>query len=184
VTGQAAPADAEVEPAAGEVIDGGHVLGEPQGMAQRQHLDRDADLDAPGAGGHGARHHQRRGQDGAALLEVELAEPHRVEAELLRRPHLGHGLLEGGRLAHAVRALELGEQPELEPAACGARGHVVASRPARAPGSCCGSSRFPWRCTSSHSPSSSRKMWVTRFDHSVASARPASRTRKVSMSVV
>ena len=54
----------------------------------------------------------------------------------------------------------------------------------RVDGAYCSSKRLAWRCTSRHSPSSSRKIWVTRFVHSVGSSIPAMLTRNVSMSVV
>jgi hypothetical protein len=53
VTGQAAATDAELEPSLAEMVDRRHVFGQPQGMAQGQNLDGDADLHLPR--GHGER---------------------------------------------------------------------------------------------------------------------------------
>jgi hypothetical protein len=50
-------------------------------VAERQHLDRDADLDPPRAGREGGRHDERRGEHGTILLEVDLGEPDGVEAD-------------------------------------------------------------------------------------------------------
>src|SRR5437660_4969755 len=85
-------------------------------MAQRQHLDRDADLDPSGPAGDGGGHGERRGEHRAVLLEVELREPDGVEAEGLRREHLGHRLLERRGLARPRRTVELREQAELHAA--------------------------------------------------------------------
>src|SRR5437764_1138473 len=54
-----APADAEVEPAVAELIDGGDVLREVQRMRQRQHRHGEADLHALGARGDGGGDRQR-----------------------------------------------------------------------------------------------------------------------------
>ena len=53
-------------------------------MAQRQHLDAGADLDAAGAGGNGTGHGQRCGQHGTRRLLVDLGEPDRVQPPAFR----------------------------------------------------------------------------------------------------
>src|SRR5262249_18285273 len=101
------------EPALGELIDGGGVLGEPEGMAERQDLHGDAELHASRGRGERRGDRQRRGEHGAVLLEVQLAEPDGVEAVLLGRLHLRDRFVEGGGVRLPRRALELGEEPEL-----------------------------------------------------------------------
>src|SRR5262245_4782467 len=54
----------------------------------------------------------------------------------------------------------------------------------RVDGAYCPSRRLAWRCTSRHSPSSSRKTCVTLFDHCVGRSILATRALKVSISVV
>jgi hypothetical protein len=70
------------------------------------------DLDPPGTGGDGPRHHQRRGEDGAVFLEVQLAEPYRVEAELLRRPHAASRTMRPHTLTTRVNEVEQGNVKE------------------------------------------------------------------------
>jgi len=54
----------------------------------------------------------------------------------------------------------------------------------RVDGAYCPSRRLAWRCTSRHSPSSSRKTCVTLFDHCVGRSMLATRALNVSISVV
>src|SRR5262245_45579627 len=54
----------------------------------------------------------------------------------------------------------------------------------RVDGAYCPSRRLAWRCTSRHSPSSSRKTCVTLFDHCVGRSMFPTRALKVSISVV
>src|SRR4029450_13200105 len=70
----AAAADAELEPALADVVDGGDLLGDAQRMVQRQHLNRGAHADTPGPGRDRARNLQRRRDDRDAWREVERAE--------------------------------------------------------------------------------------------------------------
>jgi alkanesulfonate monooxygenase SsuD/methylene tetrahydromethanopterin reductase-like flavin-dependent oxidoreductase (luciferase family) len=71
LTGQPAAAHAEIEPTLGELIDRRRVLGQPERVAQRQHLYGGADLHPPRG------HRERRGdrercrQHRAILLEVQ-----------------------------------------------------------------------------------------------------------------
>src|SRR5262249_56048257 len=44
---------------------------------------------------------------------MDLGQPHGVVAEVFRRAHLGHRLVEGLRVGYAGRRLELGEEAEL-----------------------------------------------------------------------
>jgi hypothetical protein len=78
-----------------QLIDRGGLLGEAQRMTQRQHLDGDADLDAPGARGNRAGNAERRRQHRAPRLEVQLGQPHHIEPEPLGRIDLRHRLVEG-----------------------------------------------------------------------------------------
>jgi hypothetical protein len=71
------------------VVERRDVLGEAEGMDERQHLDGEADLHALRAAGDRGADDERRGEDRALLLEVELGEPHRVVAEVLGGGHLG-----------------------------------------------------------------------------------------------
>ena len=84
-------------------------------MAQRQHLDRDADLDAPGARRQRRCDHERRCKYRSILLEMDFGEPDGVVAELLRRLHLGERFVERRRLAHPRGTRELREQAEFHP---------------------------------------------------------------------
>src|SRR5262249_40260074 len=93
---RAAAADAEVEAALAQMIDGRDVFGDPEGIAERQHLHRRADAHAPGAGGDEARQRDRRRVHGAGRIEVNLAEPYAVESRRL------------GRLCEVERFLERG----------------------------------------------------------------------------
>ena len=113
VLGQPTPTHAEVQPSLAQVIDRGHVLREVKRVGQRQDLYGDTDAYPLGPGGDGRGDDEGRGQNGAALLEVDLGQPHGVEAERLRRRHLGECLVEGLGLVHPRRALELGEEPDL-----------------------------------------------------------------------
>jgi len=90
------------------------ILGQAQGVAQRQHLDRDADLDAPGARRQRCRDHQRRCKYRSILLEMDLGEPDGVVAHVLRRPHLAERDERRG-VAHPRRAREIREQAEFQP---------------------------------------------------------------------
>ncbi len=72
--------DARVEPAAGQQVDGGQVLGQPQRVLPAERDDRRAELDAAGAlGGRG----QDRDGGGDAVLQMAVAYPSAVEAEPL-----------------------------------------------------------------------------------------------------
>jgi putative nucleotidyltransferase with HDIG domain len=93
-----------------EHVNGG---GYPHGlMAERQHLDGGADLHALGALGDGGGQDQRRGQHRALGREVQLGQPHSVEAQLLGGVDLGERIGKGRRLAGARQALKLVEHAE------------------------------------------------------------------------
>ena len=70
-------------------------------MAERQHLDRDADLDAARPRGDGRGDGERRREDRPLGREMQLGEPQRVEAPGLGRVHLRPRLVE----ALGMRAL-------------------------------------------------------------------------------
>jgi len=110
--GKARAADAEDQPALADLVDGGDLLGQPQRMAERQHLHGRADLHPFGALGDGRGQDQRRGQHRALGREMQLGQPHGVEPPALRRIDLLEGLLKGLRRARAGRALKLVEHAE------------------------------------------------------------------------
>ena len=83
----AAP-DAEDQPAMANVIDRGGFLGDPHRMAQRQDLDRDADLHALGPHRDGTGDVQRRGENRAFGGVVQFRQPHNIEAGGLGFVHL------------------------------------------------------------------------------------------------
>src|ERR1700730_14315320 len=82
--GSAAP-DPELEAALAQMIDGGGFLRDAQRVVEGQDIHRRADVEALGAAGDGGGHGDRRGDDGAGRVEVDLPEPHAVEAESLGR---------------------------------------------------------------------------------------------------
>ena len=61
------------------MIDGGHVLGDPQGVAERKHLHGRADSHALGAGRDVTRQRHRCRVHGTRGIEMDFAEPHAVE---------------------------------------------------------------------------------------------------------
>src|SRR5262245_26492365 len=95
------------------MVDGRDVLGETQGMTERQDLNGDTDLDPMSAGGECRSYHERRGQHGAVLLKVNLGQPLSVEPEVLGSLHMREGLVESDGLVHARWRFELREQTEL-----------------------------------------------------------------------
>ena len=64
------------------------MLGDANGMMQRQHRDRRCEPDARGIGGHIGKHEVRAGQH-AQRIEVMLADPGRVHAKFLGIECLG-----------------------------------------------------------------------------------------------
>ena len=82
LSGHRAPAHAQDPPAAGDVVQGGEVLGQPQGMPLRHDVEGHADADALGALGQDRAHQDPVGDNLVALvLEVVLGQPERVEPE-------------------------------------------------------------------------------------------------------
>ena len=90
-----AAADPEDQPSVAQLIDRRGFLGQPQRMAQRQDLDRDADLDAARARGDRAGDAERRRQHRAPRLEVEFGEPYHIEPPAFRGVDLLERLVEG-----------------------------------------------------------------------------------------
>src|SRR6266849_4500364 len=111
---KSAPPDPEDEPAMADLIDRRGLFGEPQRVAQRQDLNRGADLHALGACGDRAGQGQRGGAHRAFRRDMDLGQPHRIETPALG----GIDLLEGDRkrvlVGHPGGALKLVEHAELE----------------------------------------------------------------------
>jgi hypothetical protein len=84
-----------------QLIDRGRLLGEPQRMAERQYLDRDADLDSAGTRGDRAGDVERRRQYRSARLEMELGQPHHIQPPTFRGVDLLHCFVEGLALGSA-----------------------------------------------------------------------------------
>jgi hypothetical protein len=59
-----APADADLEPRAGEDIQHGRLLREPERLVERNHVDHGADADPLGAGGQRPQHDVRVTEEG------------------------------------------------------------------------------------------------------------------------
>ena len=85
-------------------------------MAQREHLNGDADLDAARARGERRGDHQGRRKYRSILLEMDFGKPDGVEAQILGRLHLAERFVERRGVAHPRRARELREQAEFHPA--------------------------------------------------------------------
>jgi hypothetical protein len=75
------------QPSATEDVQGGGLLGQSEGVVERQHPDGYAQPDALGPRRDGCQQHARRGRDAVVGVMV-LGEPDRVEAEPLREHHL------------------------------------------------------------------------------------------------
>lgn len=102
---RAAAADPEIEPAAAEVIDGRHLLGDPERVGQGQHGDGGADPHSARARSHEAGERHRRRLDGSRRVEVDLAEPHAVEPPGLGGVGQLERFMERRRLAGLAAAL-------------------------------------------------------------------------------
>src|SRR4051794_32008702 len=98
------------------MIDRRGLLCEAQRMAQRQHLDRDADLDPLGARSDGARDAERRRQYRTLRIKMQLGQPHRVEAPALGRVDLLERLGEGVPFAAAWDGRKLVEHAKFHSA--------------------------------------------------------------------
>ena len=93
--GKPAASDTEDEAPVADLVDGGGLLGEPQRMAERQHLDCGADLHPPRALRNGGGQDQGRGQHRAIGHEMQLRKPHGVEPPLFGGVDQLEGLREG-----------------------------------------------------------------------------------------
>ena len=83
-----AAAAGEIDAAVGQKIERRPLLGDADRMMQRQHGDRGREPDARGVGGDVSEHHVRAGQY-AERIEVMLADPGRMHAELVGQERLG-----------------------------------------------------------------------------------------------
>jgi hypothetical protein len=77
--------ETDIEPAVGDDVDGGEVLGQLHGMVEWKKEQVESDADALGDRGDGGRDGDDRGRV-TVVGEVVLGEPHGVEAELLGFP--------------------------------------------------------------------------------------------------
>src|SRR6202043_3950901 len=91
-TREAAATDAKQQPAAVDVIDGRGLFRQAKGLAQRQDLNAETNLDVLGAGRDGAGDCQRRRAYRALRCHMDLGQPDGIEPPPLRRVDL----LEGG----------------------------------------------------------------------------------------
>jgi len=81
-------------------------------VAQWQDLHGNADLDAIGAGGDGTGDAERRRQQRTLRVEMELGQPHHIEAPALGRIDLSKGFPEGFPLASPRQGRKLVEHAE------------------------------------------------------------------------
>jgi hypothetical protein len=100
-----ADADTWIEAAAGQDINGGQVLGEPQRVFPAQRGNRGAEFDAPGALRGSRQHGHGRGD---AVLQMAVADPGAVEAQALAQ----FDQLERGLMALALARVGLVEEPD------------------------------------------------------------------------
>jgi hypothetical protein len=96
------------------VIEGRDLLGQAQRMAQRQHLDGNADLQATRPRSNGAGNDEGRGDNRSLRQEVQFREPDHVETPALGRVDLGKGLSECLGIGLPCVTRELVENTELE----------------------------------------------------------------------
>jgi hypothetical protein len=93
--GERPPADDQVDPAAGDEVEGGELLEHPHRVGGAEHVDRAAQPDARGAGRRGGQDDRRRRV--VVLRPVVLADAEGVEAHLVGEGDLleqvGHPLL-------------------------------------------------------------------------------------------
>ena len=108
----AAAADAELEAALADVVDGRDFLGDAQRVVQGKNLDGRAHADSPRAGGDGARHLERGGDHRARRGEMDLAEPDTVDSPGLGPVGLLEDVPERRDLIRSVTDL-LDEDPEM-----------------------------------------------------------------------
>ena len=131
--GAVALADDQLEPAAGEVVEGGVVLERADRVQQRQRRDRGEQPDVRGPGGDVAQYHGRGG--GNERPFVPLPDPETVEAEFLGQTrvadHFPEPLL-GGFLLARVRVRGVHDQRDGDEPHEAAR--VVVVSPARLSG--------------------------------------------------
>jgi hypothetical protein len=107
---KSATSDAKDEASVTDLVDGGSFLGEPQGMAKRQHLDCGANLHPARALGNGGSKDQWRCQNRAIRRKMQLCKPHGIEPPLLGGVDQREGLREGFCFARVLGFLKLVEQ--------------------------------------------------------------------------
>ena len=97
----------ELEPPLADLIQGRHLLGNPQRIIQGQHMNRHPDAQPPRPGRDGAGDHERRRQHRPRRIEVQFRQPHPVQPPILRRIHQPEPLPERLPLRHPRPAAEL-----------------------------------------------------------------------------
>ena len=128
-----ADAQARVEPAAGEHVDGRPVLGEPERVLPAERGDGRAELDPAGALRRRREHRDRRGD---AVLQVPVPQPGAVEAQLLAElDDPQRRLVPGARVVGVEQADRQESQPAQHRALLPRAASVV----------CCGLNRLPRR---------------------------------------
>ena len=130
--GPAAP-DPELEAPLAELVHRRRLFGDAQGVAERKDLHGDAHAHAPGPGGDEARQRQRSRLHRPGPVEVDLAEPHAVEAPGLGRAHQLDRFPECRRLAGS-RAPLFEEDPDVHLVPVSSRRERVRARSCGADG--------------------------------------------------
>ncbi len=114
-----AAADPQFEAAVAEDVGDRGFLGDLDRVVHRQQRHRRAEADAARPLGRGGQHHQRIGKYRKAPAEVKLAEPYRIEPDLVAEFYLRQNVLIALLLGISGRARQLVKEPEA---------HVVPSK--------------------------------------------------------
>ena len=140
LVGPDAAAEADIDPAPGEIVQDGEVLRQPDGMPPGSDVRHLPDPDAVRPRRQVGPHEDRIRQVAETVrAEVMLPHPHRVVAELLRQGDLLSQVVEQvrRRLGAAAAVVERGEEanPHQNPPGLGTRGPPrLAPGPAQTPG--------------------------------------------------
>ena len=93
LVGRAAAAEPDRQPAAGQGVERGQLLGDRQRVVERQDDQRRADRDAPRPPGRRERQQERLRRQALMHAEVVLGQPERLEPQLVRQRRLREELL-------------------------------------------------------------------------------------------